>query len=307
MMKRGAQEEKEVVRGVGDVTSAQRHEREKAERKREREKGDDENGGNDVRRQKVGERERRANVKFLDIAKRESQTARTGKKVFVENEKKLVGDMQVQNKKKKKKREERSYTTRRSSIYFFRVVVEFPAAPSHCPFTPLERERKIRSRAESSLYSMYLAGTRSFFLSLSLSFFFSSVFVCAAFPFFSQIFLLPTNVGMYIYTHAILYRAAREREREEKNKETRRAPVGPGRWPFKAPEDCSSVLDSGRRKRRGESLFSLSLSLSFIIPFSPSFSPSLCPTYAVVSEVRPAFRPLSFFLPPPYRKHVYDI
>lgn len=65
MMKRGAQEEKEVVRGVGDVTSAQRHEREKAERKREREKGDDENGGNDVRRQKVGERERRANVKFF--------------------------------------------------------------------------------------------------------------------------------------------------------------------------------------------------------------------------------------------------
>ena len=48
--------------------------------------------------------------------------------------------------------------------------------------------------------------------------------------------------------------------------------MGPGRWPFKAPEDCSSVLDSGRRKRRGESLFSLSLSLSFIIPFSPSFS-----------------------------------
>ena len=106
-MKRGAQEEKEVVRGVGDVTSAQRHEREKAERKREREKGDDENGGNDVRRQKVGERERRANVKFLDIAKRESQTARTGKKVFVENEKKLVGDMQVTKQEEEKKRGEK--------------------------------------------------------------------------------------------------------------------------------------------------------------------------------------------------------
>ena len=133
MMKRGAQEEKEVVRGVGDVTSAQRHEREKAERKREREKGDDENGGNDVRRQKVGERERRANVKFLDIAKRESQTARTGKKVFVENEKKLVGDMQVQNKKKKKKREERSYTTRRSSIYFFRLWSSSQLRPATVP------------------------------------------------------------------------------------------------------------------------------------------------------------------------------
>ena len=260
-MKRGAQEEKEVVRGVGDVTSAQRHEREKTERKREREKGDDENGGNDVRRQKVGERERRANVKFLDIAKRESQTARTGKKVFVENEKKLVGDMQVQNKKKKKKREERSYTTRRSSIYFFRVVVEFPAAPSHCPFTPLERERKIRSRAESSLYSMYLAGTRSFF-SFSLSFFFSSVFVCAAFPFFSQIFLLPTNVGMYIYTHAILYRAERERERKKikRRAEHRWVPVAGPLKPQKTVRPSLTLVDG---KGGGKvSFLSLSLSLS---------------------------------------------
>ena len=70
---------------------------------------------------------------FLDIAKRESQTARTGKKVFVENEKKLVGDMQVQNKKKKKKREERSYTTRRSSIYFFRLWSSSQLRPATVP------------------------------------------------------------------------------------------------------------------------------------------------------------------------------
>ena len=82
MMKRGAQEEKEVVRGVGDVTSAQRHEREKAERKREREKGDDENGGNDVRRQKVGERERRANVKFW-ISPKENRRRREPARKFL--------------------------------------------------------------------------------------------------------------------------------------------------------------------------------------------------------------------------------
>ena len=151
---------------------------------------------------------------FLDIAKRESQTARTGKKVFVENEKKLVGDMQVQNKKKKKKREERSYTTRRSSIYFFRVVVEFPAAPSHCPFTPLERERKIRSRAESSLYSMYLAGTRSFFLSLSPS---SSLLCSCVLPSpFSHRSSFFQQMLECIYIHTLYCIEQRERERGKK-------------------------------------------------------------------------------------------
>ena len=144
---------------------------------------------------------------------------------------------------------------------------------------------------------MYLAGTRSFFLSLSLSFFFSSVFVCAAFPFFSQIFLLPTNVGMYIYTHAILYRAERERERKKikRRAEHRWVPVAGPLKPQKTVRPSLTLVDG---KGGGKVSFlslslslssSLSLHLSLSLPYvrrcfggPPSIPPSfLLPTAAV--------------------------
>ena len=115
---------------------------------------------------------------------------------------------------------------------------------------------------------MYLAGTRSFFLSLSPS---SSLLCSCVLPSpFSHRSSFFQQMLECIYIHTLY--CIEQREREEKNKETRRAPVGPGRWPFKAPEDCSSVLDSGRRKRRGDSLFSLSLSLSSSLSLHLSLS-----------------------------------